>query len=113
MIKKYKSALLICILAFAVAVYFLVFRNVGSAGKGQSAFRVEAFKKETGWGYRIYQDTLPVIEQQFIPGISGTTGFESEELALKTGTLVQSKLDQGIFPPTVTARELDSLGVKY
>ena len=113
MIRNNKSALLICILAFVVAVSFLVFRNANVRGKGQSAFRVEAFKKETGWGYRIYQDTLPVIEQQFIPGVSGTTGFASQELALKTGSLVISKLDRGIFPPTVTGRELDSLGVKY
>ncbi|KQS27112.1 hypothetical protein ASG33_21525 [Dyadobacter sp. Leaf189] len=112
--KKTSIVTIICLLAFAVAAY-LLFSKKGSSftGEGRSSFRVETFQKETGWAYRIYQDTIPVIEQATIPGVPGNNGFRSEELAKKTGTLVTQKLDQGIFPPTISLKELDSLGVKY
>ncbi|NIJ54949.1 hypothetical protein FHS68_004136 [Dyadobacter arcticus] len=102
-------------MAFAVAVYFFLPSRTGISNgndEGLSQFRVEAFKKETGWGYRIYQDTTAVIEQTSVPGVPGKSGFATEELARKTGQLVQRKLDQGIFPPTITANELDSLGIR-
>jgi hypothetical protein len=117
-IKKSKfSLLIICVLAFAVAVYFFLYvnkkGNLNGNGEGLSHFRVEAFQKETGWAYRIYQDSTAVIEQIYIPGVSGTTGFQTEPQALATGELVKKKLDMGIFPPSISQRELDSLGVRY
>lgn len=118
MIRKYKLILfIICGLALVTGAYFLFMHSsrekTGFGGKGLSRFRVETFRKPTGYGYRIYQDTIPVIEQQYLPGIEGTIGFSSEQLARKTGELVCRKLDQGIFPPTITPSELDSLGVVF
>ncbi|WAC13192.1 DUF4907 domain-containing protein [Dyadobacter pollutisoli] len=118
MIRKNKTILsIIGILAFAVAAYFLfsVYKkgNLSLGREGLSRFSVQTIKVPSGWGYRIYQDTTAVIEQRFIPGAPGTQGFASQNEARKTGELVQMKLDQGIFPPSITTRDLDSLGVKY
>jgi len=114
-IRKNSRILIIGILAFAAAIYFLFFKRqeANPGGEGLSRFKVETIRIENGWGYRVRQDTTPVIEQKVIPGVPGTTGFATEQEAAKTGDLVKQKLDQGIFPPTVTRHELDSLGVKY
>jgi hypothetical protein len=115
-IRKNKTVLLIiCILAFAVGAYLLFFKKAGisSGREGLSRFSVQTFKKESGWGYRIYQDTTAVIQQQFIPGVPGTKGFDTEKAAHQTGDLVIRKLNQGIFPPTIAPAELDSMNIKY
>lgn len=115
MIKKNLKTLLIGVLAFAAAIYVLFFKGRSIIGdrEGLSHFKVEAFSQPSGWGYRIRQDTTPVIEQKFIPGVASTNGFISEQQAISVGKLVKQKLDRGIFPPTVTVAELDSLGIDH
>lgn len=115
MIRKNSRILIIGILAFAAAIYFLFFkeRGLNQGGEGLSRFKVETIRGEHGWGYHIRQDTTLVIEQKVIPGVPGTGGFATQEEAAKTGGLVKQKLDRGIFPPTISGRELDSLGIKY
>jgi len=114
-IRKNSKILILGILAFAAAIYFLFFikRDVNQGGEGLSRFKVETLRGEHGWGYLIRQDTSVVIEQKLIPGIPGINGFATEEQAAKTGALVKHKLDRGIFPPTISPHELDSLGVQY
>ncbi|WP_229253803.1 DUF4907 domain-containing protein [Dyadobacter sp. NIV53] len=114
--NKYKI-ILICLIAFAVLA-FVFFRGIPNGNESQNSegfrnLKVEAFKRETGWGYRIYADTTAIIEQLYIPGVSGKIGFQTKDLALKTGRLVIHKLEKGIFPPTITALELDSMKVNY
>jgi hypothetical protein len=117
-IKLNKSGrILLGVLAFAVVVYFAIPFIQGSKkdsnGEGLHHFSVKAFKEDSTWGYRIFQDTAAVIEQKSVPGIAGNAGFKTEEQAIKTGELVVYKLDRGIFPPTISKHELDSLGVGY
>jgi len=104
-------------LAFASTAFIFTSCNgkkdSSAESEGFQHFSVKSIRNETGWGYRIYQDTSMIIEQPYIPGMPGNIGFSSEEQALKTGRLVERKLEKGIFPPTVTTQELDSLGVKY
>lgn len=99
--------------AFAAAIYFLFFKGQDGNPGGEGRFNVETIKVENGWGYRIRQDTTPVIEQKIIPGVPGLSGFATEREAAETGNLVKRKLDSGIFPPTISTHELDSLGIKY
>lgn len=66
---------------------------------------------ETGWGYQILQDGKIAIDQKHIPVIQGYKGFTSREKAEKTATFIVEKMKKGVFPPTLTETELDSLKV--
>ncbi|MCE7064100.1 DUF4907 domain-containing protein [Dyadobacter sp. CY326] len=102
------------ILAFASATFvFLSKRDTGAGGKGLRRFKVESFEAGSGWGYRILENGKPLIVQHNVPGIAGNNGFKDKQSALKTARLVEQKLESGIFPPSVSSHELDSLGIKY
>lgn len=64
-----------------------------------------------GWGYQILQDGKLAIDQKHIPVIQGYRSFSSKEKAEKTGNFIVQKMKKGIFPPTLTEQELDSLEV--
>lgn len=67
--------------------------------------------KSLGWGYDIYIDGKRNIHQPIIPGIPGNNSFSSEEKAKITGTFAINKMKQTGGLPTITTKELDSLGV--
>jgi hypothetical protein len=69
------------------------------------------FSLDNGWGYQIYKDTALFINQPHIPSIQGNKGFKSELKALTTANYILNKLNNDIFPPTISPEELDSLGV--
>ena len=69
------------------------------------------FTEEIGWGYQIFQGATLVVNQTHIPAIQGMKGFETKEKATIAADYILQKINQGIFPPTITAIELDSLGV--
>lgn len=66
---------------------------------------------ESGWGYQILQDGKLAIDQKHIPVIQGYKGFSTKVNAEKTANYIVDKLERGIFPPTLTIEELDSLDV--
>lgn len=68
-------------------------------------------KIDTCWGYDIYVFGGLLVHQPHIPAIPGNAGFKSEEKARKTAEFVVHKLRNNIMPPSVTLKELDSLGV--
>jgi len=63
------------------------------------------------WGYDIYVFGELIIHQPHKPAVSGNEGFKTEDAARKTAELVVKKLKNNIMPPSITARELDSIGV--
>jgi hypothetical protein len=64
-----------------------------------------------GWGYQILQDGKLAIDQKHIPAIQGYKGFSTKENAEITAKYIVNKMENGVFPPTLTLDELDSLGV--
>ncbi|MFZ9029378.1 MAG: DUF4907 domain-containing protein [Crocinitomicaceae bacterium] len=69
------------------------------------------FTDSLGWGYQIFDGNTMLINQLHIPSIQGNRGFKSREAAQLTANFILYKLTNGVFPPTVDEKELDSLGV--
>lgn len=69
------------------------------------------FTDSLGWGYQIFDGNTMLINQIHIPSIQGNRGFKSREAAQLTANFILYKLSNGVFPPTVDEKELDSLGV--
>lgn len=85
--------------------------STGNPFQGKE-FKAEAYQNgESGWGYFISIDGQKTINQPTIPGLPGKNGFKTKEQALKTADLVIYKIQHGSFPPSVSKKELDSLGV--
>lgn len=67
--------------------------------------------RSLGWGYDIYVDGKRNIHQPILPGVPGNQHFSSEEDATITGTFAVNKMKQTGGLPTITIKELESLGV--
>jgi hypothetical protein len=117
-IKSRKTGIVVLVVLALTITFFVVFSHFREAtgtgnGEGLSAFKIESFSENGAWAYRIYENDTPVIEQRSVPGVGGNPGFKTKDDALKIANLVKRKLDRGIFPPTITKHELDSLRVGY
>lgn len=73
-------------------------------------YRIE-FKDGTGWGYQVFDGKKLILNQDHIPAIQGNIGFSNKDDAQKTAVYIIEKLEKGIFPPTLSIDELDSLKV--
>ncbi len=67
--------------------------------------------KSLGWGYDIFVDGHKTIHQPIIPGVSGNQSFSTESNAKITGSFAIDKMKNTGGLPTITIKELDSLGV--
>ena len=79
-----------------------------------AVIEVKTFKNDTvlkGFGYDIYVDNDLKVHQPHIPAVSGNKGFSTEEKAKRAGEFVGNKFRNNIMPPSVSPKELDSLGV--
>ncbi|MEO6253745.1 MAG: DUF4907 domain-containing protein [Ferruginibacter sp.] len=100
-------------------------KAAGSADKAKvsmqnvASLRIKVFNNDTmksdkpikGFGYDIYKDDAVYIHQPHIPAVGGNNGFSTEVNAKKAAGFVVYKIEHNIMPPSVTAAELDSLGV--
>lgn len=77
------------------------------------AFLSDSTNQASGFGYNIMMDGHTFIHQPSIPSIQGNKGFHSIQQAEKTANFVIYKLTHNMMPPSVTPKELDSLGVLY
>ena len=77
-------------------------------------FRNDTLKNNitsTGFGFDIYKDKTLFIHQPNIPAVQGNPGFKTSNDAKRVAELMLEKIRGNIFPPSVSKRELDSLGV--
>ncbi len=107
-----RNKLILLILVLAACLLFFVSRKSNKAESRVPELTYKTYATGKGWGYRIFtNDTLLVIQQDVVPGMPGEHGFGSEAKAAATAAYIVSKIRKGLFPPTVSPRELDSLGV--
>ncbi len=66
--------------------------------------------KLTGFGYDILIYDAVYNHQPHIPAINGMRGFHTKEQAKKAAELVVYKIRNNIMPPSLSPKELDSLG---
>jgi hypothetical protein len=76
-------------------------------------YRAESYALASGWGYRVYSSGKLIIDQPHIPALPGNKTFNSSEQAEQAAKLIVLKLQSGVFPPTITLKELDSLSIEY
>ncbi len=81
--------------------------------KELNQFLVKSIKTSGGWGYQIIKNNKVMINQPTIPVIEGNKAFSTEKDALKVARLVKANLEKGLFPPTVSKNQLDSLKITY
>ena len=79
--------------------------------KNTSVYDVRTVENASGWGYEVWKDGAMVIKQEHIPAVQGIRSFSSQEQAQKAAGIIKAKLEQGIFPPTMSMAELQSIGV--
>ncbi len=78
----------------------------------QEAFHCQVIEVEGGYGYLITRPPADtIICQPFIPAVPGQKAFRTAADAKAAGKAVCAKLRAG-HPPTLTRKELDSLGIK-
>jgi hypothetical protein len=77
----------------------------------KSPYEVKTIQNSLGWGYEVWKDGALVINQTHIPAIQGLRAFVSQEQAQKAVDIIKTKLDKGVFPPTISIDELRSIGV--
>ena len=79
--------------------------------KNTSVYEVRTVENASGWGYEVWKDGAMVIKQEHIPAVQGIRAFSYQEQAQKAAEIIKAKLEQGIFPPTMSMAELQSIGV--
>ena len=76
-----------------------------------AVFLCDSLNQKPAYGYNIIMDSHVFIHQPSIPSIAGNKGFTTKEQAQRVASLVVYKLTHNIMPPSVTPKELDSLGI--
>ena len=100
------------VMILAGAGIFFYKKGSGSSSKDLLQIDLQSFKAADGWGFDVKVGKTFALHQDRIPAIPGNKKFVSEEDALKTGRLVVEKIKKN-HSPSVTVRELDSIGIHY
>lgn len=71
----------------------------------------DSIGRPSGWGYDLYVNGKRTIHQPIIPAVSGNIPFHTEADARKTGEFAAEKMQESGTFPSVSAHDLDSLGI--
>lgn len=93
------------ILISAFLIYVVVLRD--SPG---DQLEVKTYRVAQGWGYKIMQQDKVIIDQPFIPVLTGTDAFPTRRSAFKAGMLVKQKLLNNQLP-ALTIKDLEKIGL--
>lgn len=108
-----KAIALLALILLTSTVFIFSKTNQNKKEQEPKEYKVQTFKTNTGWGYKIFSSEKILINQENIPAVSGMISFKSENEAMVTANLAVEKIKMGLFPPTITIEELDSLNVSY
>jgi hypothetical protein len=97
--------------ALLVVGLFLILNRPNNKTETDNVLIINAFSIDDGWGFNVLKDDSLLIAQPFIPMVSGIKRFKTKDDAMRTGNLMITKLKSGVFPPTISLAELDSLQV--
>ena len=83
-----------------------------NTGQPRKKIVLQSVKQTNGWGYCINAGKDYVIQQNYIPGITGYKTFISEDEALRAGRLVVDKMQHGQLP-ALTITELKDMHIHF
>jgi len=79
--------------------------------KIEQKIEAKSVYKGNGWGAQIFVDKKLYITMNNIPAVEGNKSFVSEEQALLVANLAISKMKKKKGLPSISVKELDSLGI--
>ncbi|MEH6681726.1 MAG: DUF4907 domain-containing protein [Sediminicola sp.] len=106
---KYKLG--IAAMALLILAAFLLINGVKKMEVSQRAgLRTEIFSGNGGYGYRIWARERLLLQQGFIPGISGNLPFRSPKEAQKVADFVKTRLEEHKDPRVLKA-DLEKMAI--
>ncbi len=105
-----KSLLITGIVVLLIAFAFGLFNKVIAKEPKADEPKVEVYKEENGYAYKILYNDKVIINQPFIPAVPGKFVFCTEEDAQKTGELVKNRfiLNEN---PTISVKDIKRLEI--
>lgn len=102
--------LLIIIASGIIAISSLLYFIYTPKDQGEDIYKVETFESGNGWGYqiKIRSNEKVIIQQPYMPCVTGNKPFPDEQSASGTGYLILSKLLNG-ENPSISIEELESV----
>lgn len=74
---------------------------------------LETFETKKGWGYDIFMGNKNYIHQEVLPDSVSSKGFDTKQDAEKIGNFLIYQMKNGIYPPEITSKQIDSLLNNY
>ena len=103
-----------CILTLS-ALMFIQCKQVDKHDENDQTTNINLslYQTDEGWAFDLLKLDKIIISQKHIPAVNGMQFFKTQREAERVALLMKKKLDQNIFPPSISIGELDSLNIRY